>query len=83
MEIYLSGKVIALQAIFGDDMVILENKDNLRFIQIFVHYTLPDSIRVFLNLRRSGAMVGTDDSENHNGRELYHLAGCSICHLLC
>lgn len=34
MEIYLSGKVIALQAIFGDDMVILENKDNLRFIQV-------------------------------------------------
>uniref|UniRef100_A0A0E0NJK0 RBR-type E3 ubiquitin transferase n=1 Tax=Oryza rufipogon TaxID=4529 RepID=A0A0E0NJK0_ORYRU len=67
-------EVIALQAIFGDDMVILENKDNLRFIQIFVHYTLPDSIRVFLNLRRSGAMVGTDDSENHNGGELYHLA---------
>uniref|UniRef100_A0A0E0GBK6 RBR-type E3 ubiquitin transferase n=1 Tax=Oryza nivara TaxID=4536 RepID=A0A0E0GBK6_ORYNI len=67
-------EVIALQAIFGDDMVILENKDNLRFIQIFVHYTLPDSIRVFLNLRRSGAMVGTDDSENHNGGELYLLA---------
>uniref|UniRef100_A0A0D9YWS5 RBR-type E3 ubiquitin transferase n=2 Tax=Oryza glumipatula TaxID=40148 RepID=A0A0D9YWS5_9ORYZ len=72
-------EVIALQAIFGDDMVILENKDNLRFIQIFVHYTLPDSIRVFLNLRRSGAMVGTDDSENHNGGELYH--ACRLQHL--
>ncbi|EEE57618.1 hypothetical protein OsJ_08010 [Oryza sativa Japonica Group] len=62
-------EVIALEAIFGGDMVILENKDSLRFIQIFVHYSLPDGIRVFLNLRRSGALVGTGDNENHNGGE--------------
>ncbi|XP_015689075.2 E3 ubiquitin-protein ligase RNF14-like [Oryza brachyantha] len=73
-------EVIALQAIFGDDMVILENKDSLRFIQIFVHYTLPDGgIRVFLNLHPSGAMVGTDDNDNHSDGELCY--ACRLQHL--
>nr|XP_015622913.1 E3 ubiquitin-protein ligase RNF14 isoform X3 [Oryza sativa Japonica Group] len=72
-------EVIALEAIFGGDMVILENKDSLRFIQIFVHYSLPDGIRVFLNLRRSGALVGTGDNENHNGGEVCY--ACRLQHL--
>ncbi|XP_052142029.1 uncharacterized protein LOC127761738 isoform X2 [Oryza glaberrima] len=72
-------EVIALEAIFGGDMVILENKDSLRFIQIFVHYSLPDGIRVFLNLRRSGALVGTVDNENHNGGEVCY--ACRLQHL--
>ncbi|KAL6634947.1 hypothetical protein ACP70R_027618 [Stipagrostis hirtigluma subsp. patula] len=70
--------VLALQAIYGDDMVILE-KEGLRSFQIYVRYPLPNGTQVFLNLRPNGTTVGTDNGGNQDGGEL--LFACSLKHL--
>ncbi|XP_052145303.1 uncharacterized protein LOC127764460 isoform X2 [Oryza glaberrima] len=55
-------EVIALQAIFGDDMVILENKDNLRFIQ---SYSEKRSHKIFLeSLLVCGICLSEDVGRN-------------------
>ncbi|CAD6249870.1 unnamed protein product [Miscanthus lutarioriparius] len=72
-------EVLALQAIYGDDMVILEDKAGLRSFQIFVWYPIPNGTKVFLNLHPNGTMVGTDNDGNQDGSELFY--ACSLKHL--
>ncbi|XP_066331602.1 uncharacterized protein [Miscanthus floridulus] len=72
-------EVLALQAIYGDDMVILEDKAGLRSFQIFVWYPIPNGTKVFLNLHPNGTMVGTDNDGSQDGSELFY--ACSLKHL--
>ncbi|AQK73746.1 NDR1/HIN1-like 8 [Zea mays] len=72
-------EMLALQAIYGDDMVILEDKAGFRSFQIFVWYPIPNGTKVFLNLHPNGTMVGTDNDESKDGGELIY--ACSLKHL--
>ncbi|XP_021316090.1 E3 ubiquitin-protein ligase RNF14-like isoform X2 [Sorghum bicolor] len=72
-------EVLALQAIYGDDMVILEDKACLRSFQLFVRYPIPNGTKVFLNLHPNGTMVGTDNDGSQDGSELFY--ACSLKHL--
>ncbi|KAL6911761.1 hypothetical protein ACP4OV_000566 [Aristida adscensionis] len=72
-------EVLALQAIYGDDMVILEKKAGLRSFQIYVRYPLPNATEVLLDLCPNGTMVGTDGDGSRDGGDL--LFACSLKHL--
>ncbi|XP_051219170.1 uncharacterized protein [Lolium perenne] len=39
-------ELMALEAIYGDDLAVLENKGGLRYFQIYIHYELHDGIEV-------------------------------------
>ncbi|TVU28079.1 hypothetical protein EJB05_19587 [Eragrostis curvula] len=70
-------EVLALQAIYGDDMVIFDNMDGLRFFQISLHYQLQGQIKVYLNVCPNEA-TETGDDEDDNDRLLY---ACNLQHL--
>ncbi|CAL4884781.1 unnamed protein product [Urochloa decumbens] len=72
-------EVLALQAIYGDDMVILEDKAGLRSFQIFVRYPIPNGTKVLLNLHANGTMAATDNDGSQDIGELVY--ACSLKHL--
>lgn len=39
-------ELMALEAIYGDDLAVLENKGGLRYFQIYIHYKLHDGVEV-------------------------------------
>ncbi|KAM0919481.1 hypothetical protein ACQ4PT_008191 [Festuca glaucescens] len=39
-------ELMALEAIYGDDLAVLENKGGLRYFQIYIHYELHDGVDV-------------------------------------
>ncbi|OEL24952.1 hypothetical protein BAE44_0014030 [Dichanthelium oligosanthes] len=73
-------QLLALQAIYGDDMVIFDNMDGLRFFQISLHYQLQGDIQVYMNVCTDGTTetVDEDDDEDANDGLLY---ACSLRHL--
>ncbi|KAK3154977.1 hypothetical protein QOZ80_2BG0197310 [Eleusine coracana subsp. coracana] len=82
-------ELLVLQAIYGDDMVIFDNMDGLRFFQVtlnpskFCHPSDPvpgGDIRVYLNVCANGGAEneGRDDDEDDNEGLLY---ACTLQHL--
>nr|CAB3447581.1 unnamed protein product [Digitaria exilis] len=77
-------ELLALQAIYGDDMLVFDNMDGLRFFQISLHYQLQGDIQVYINVdvgTNETTETGddeTDDSEDANDGLLY---ACSLQHL--
>ncbi|BAS80405.1 Os02g0694700, partial [Oryza sativa Japonica Group] len=73
-------ELLALQAIYGDDLVIFDNKDGLRFFQISLHYQLAGDIRVYLNVCPNGRTEtgAENDDDDDSDRLLY---ACSLQHL--
>ncbi|CAL5054908.1 unnamed protein product [Urochloa decumbens] len=76
-------ELLALQAIYGDDMVIFDNMDGLRFFQISLHYQLQGEIQVYMNVCTNDGTTETgdeDEDEEEDGN--YGLVyACSLQHL--
>ncbi|CAO2047891.1 unnamed protein product [Urochloa humidicola] len=75
-------ELLALQAIYGDDMVIFDNMHGLRFFQISLRYQLQGEIQVYMNVCTNDGTAETgdedDDDEDANDGLLY---ACSLQHL--
>ncbi|KAL6911762.1 hypothetical protein ACP4OV_000567 [Aristida adscensionis] len=72
-------ELLALQAIYGDDMAIFDSMDGLRFFLISLRYQLQGDVRVYLNVCTTGAPdTGDDDGDNDGDVLLY---GCTLQHL--
>ncbi|CAD6259801.1 unnamed protein product [Miscanthus lutarioriparius] len=62
-------ELTALEAIYGDDLIVFENKGGLRSFQIYIHYHLPDGIKVCAKLSAPNASprdVGWCDDYKHD-----------------
>ncbi|XP_051219167.1 uncharacterized protein [Lolium perenne] len=65
-------ELMALEAIYGDDLVELENKGGLRYFQIFIRYDLHDDAEVCAKLSsankktKCGACPDDDATKEHN-----------------
>ncbi|CAL4884783.1 unnamed protein product [Urochloa decumbens] len=74
--------LLALQAIYGDDMVILDNMDGLRFFQISLHYQLEGEIQVYMNICTNDGTTATRDEDDDEGDANDGLLyACSLQHL--
>ncbi|KAK3141640.1 hypothetical protein QOZ80_4BG0336500 [Eleusine coracana subsp. coracana] len=48
-------ELMALEAIYGDDLAVFENKGGLRYFQVYIRYDLPDGIEVGAKLSSANA----------------------------
>ncbi|RLN09636.1 hypothetical protein C2845_PM11G29410 [Panicum miliaceum] len=73
-------ELLALQAIYGDDMVIFDNMDGLRCFQISLHYQLQGDIQMYMNV---GTNETTDTGDEGDGEDAADglLYACSLQHL--
>ncbi|KAL6634948.1 hypothetical protein ACP70R_027619 [Stipagrostis hirtigluma subsp. patula] len=75
-------ELLALQAIYGDDMAIFDSKDGLRFFQISLRYQLQDDIQVYLNVCPNGTTeTGDEDDDDDDVGNDVILYACSLQHL--
>ncbi|KAG6474949.1 E3 ubiquitin-protein ligase RNF14-like [Zingiber officinale] len=71
-------EVLALEAIYGDNVIILDRKDGLRCFQIHVLYELPNDIKVSMELHSSTTKVNygsrslTGRTENNDSPEFVY-----------
>ncbi|KAG2574384.1 hypothetical protein PVAP13_7KG317700 [Panicum virgatum] len=62
-------ELMALEAIYGDDLVVYENKGRLQYFQIYIHYDVADGVNVCAKLsapNTSTRDVGCFDSSEHD-----------------
>nr|CAB3450754.1 unnamed protein product [Digitaria exilis] len=73
-------ELLALQAIYGDDMLVFDNMGGLRFFQISLHYQLQGDIQLYMNVwtNETTETGDEDDDEDANDGLLY---ACSLQHL--
>ncbi|RLM75093.1 E3 ubiquitin-protein ligase RNF14-like [Panicum miliaceum] len=64
-------ELMALEAIYGDDLVVFENKGRLRYFQIYIRYDVADGVNVCAKLSAPNASTrdvpSFDDSEHDYG----------------
>ncbi|RLM66095.1 E3 ubiquitin-protein ligase RNF14-like [Panicum miliaceum] len=64
-------ELMALEAIYGDDLVVFENKGRLRYFQIYIRYDVADGVKVCAKLSAPNASTGDvgcfDGSEHDYG----------------
>ncbi|CAN6276785.1 unnamed protein product [Urochloa humidicola] len=62
-------ELMALEAIYGDDLAVFENKGRLRYFQIYIHYDVADGVEVCAKLSAPNAStsdVGCFDGSEHD-----------------
>ncbi|CAO2043545.1 unnamed protein product [Urochloa humidicola] len=60
-------ELIALEAIYGNDLTVFENKGGLRYFQIYIHYDVADGIDVCANLSSANICSKGEGCSNGTG----------------
>ncbi|XP_039789898.1 E3 ubiquitin-protein ligase RNF14-like [Panicum virgatum] len=73
-------ELLALQAIYGDDMVNFDSLDGLRCFQISLHYHLQGEIQVYMNVGTNETTETGDEGDDEDADDGL-LYACSLRHL--